>query len=598
MICTNSSCKNHGHEQPQSRFCPECGGALAEAPKPPVQPAASLPPGYNFPAIGKSIVGGDQNISNTSIYNQDETKSVRKCAVSGRQAEVTRGYVCPSCSLWVHEDYFDRVKMRCESCRLAASNHTQKQFEEKVIYFLSDGQISREELMELRTLGAQLGLSISDQDTVVAKLKQRLTLNVPRGLSMLDKTKLKAAMHQLTATAEFDAVALANTWSTLKVLHRSHPANVEIATLTVVGLAQALQGRGSVRQYRELEEVLLHAEAFSADSPHKYLVQAIYYRLAGQPSAAGTNPEGSEFLAHAMERYHEAVAQLETLYPDSPECRAVQLSTLLEDYYTNGGHGQTLTEIKDFILASTEQLGARDIEQALKLVRLNYDEGKGFAVERLPEPGREPLAQLYYDTLIYSSASASPEALFLQAEKIPDTNIEEKLRLYRAAASKGHAGAQNNLGNCYNTGTGVPQDYAEAVKWYRKAAAQGNADAQRRLGVMYYKGTGVPQDYAEALKWYRKAAEQGNASAQYFLGIIYDTGNGVDEDKVEAVKWYRKAAEQGNASAQNDLGISYYNGTGVDKDDVEALKWFRKAAEQGNVSAKDNLYHLCLEIGL
>ena len=162
MICTNASCKNHGHEQPQSRFCPECGGALAEAPKPPVQPAASLPPGYNFPAIGKSIVGGDQNISNTSIYNQDETKSVRKCAVSGRQAEVTRGYVCPSCSLWVYEDYFDRVKMRCESCRLAASNHTQKQFEEKVIYFLSDGQISREELMELRTLGAQLGLSISE----------------------------------------------------------------------------------------------------------------------------------------------------------------------------------------------------------------------------------------------------------------------------------------------------------------------------------------------------------------------------------------------------------------------------------------------------
>jgi TPR repeat protein len=31
---------------------------------------------------------------------------------------------------------------------------------------------------------------------------------------------------------------------------------------------------------------------------------------------------------------------------------------------------------------------------------------------------------------------------------------------------------------------------------------------------MYAKGTGVLQDYAEAVRWYRQAAEQGHASAQ------------------------------------------------------------------------------------
>jgi len=34
---------------------------------------------------------------------------------------------------------------------------------------------------------------------------------------------------------------------------------------------------------------------------------------------------------------------------------------------------------------------------------------------------------------------------------------------------------------------------------------------------MYYRGTGVPQDFSEALRWYRKAADQNYADAQYNL---------------------------------------------------------------------------------
>ena len=56
---------------------------------------------------------------------------------------------------------------------------------------------------------------------------------------------------------------------------------------------------------------------------------------------------------------------------------------------------------------------------------------------------------------------------------------------------------------------GVSQDYSEAVKWYRKAAEQGDAGAQNDLGVCYDNGQGVNKDYTEAVKWYRKAAEQG-----------------------------------------------------------------------------------------
>jgi TPR repeat protein len=52
------------------------------------------------------------------------------------------------------------------------------------------------------------------------------------------------------------------------------------------------------------------------------------------------------------------------------------------------------------------------------------------------------------------------------------------------------------------------------VKWFRKAAEQGEVFAQYNLGWMYGTGTGVPQDYAEAVKWYCMAADQGDAEAQ------------------------------------------------------------------------------------
>ena len=56
------------------------------------------------------------------------------------------------------------------------------------------------------------------------------------------------------------------------------------------------------------------------------------------------------------------------------------------------------------------------------------------------------------------------------------------LREFRPPAEQGHAAAQNNLGNMYANGWGVPEDDRQAVLWYRKAAEQGDARAQFNLG--------------------------------------------------------------------------------------------------------------------
>ncbi len=52
-------------------------------------------------------------------------------------------------------------------------------------------------------------------------------------------------------------------------------------------------------------------------------------------------------------------------------------------------------------------------------------------------------------------------------------------------------------------------DYATALREWTPLAEQGLANAQFNLGNMYENGRGVLQDYKTAVKWYRLAAEQG-----------------------------------------------------------------------------------------
>ena len=92
-------------------------------------------------------------------------------------------------------------------------------------------------------------------------------------------------------------------------------------------------------------------------------------------------------------------------------------------------------------------------------------------------------------------------------------------------------------------------DYATALREWKPLGEQGNASAQNNLGQMYRKGDGVPQDDKTAVKWYTLAAEQGHASAQYNLGFMYENGYGVLRDYVYAHMWANISASYGNENA-------------------------------------------------
>lgn len=176
----------------------------------------------------------------------------------------------------------------------------------------------------------------------------------------------------------------------------------------------------------------------------------------------------------------------------------------------------------------------------------------------------------------------------------------DPVTLYRTAADKGDAGAQNALGLIYLDGTnGVPQDTAQAMHYFQLAAAQGDAKAQANLGYMYHFGLGVTQNYATAARYYNLAVGQGDDTAQNNLGTLYYYGQGVARDLNQAASYYKLAAAQGNAYAQSNLGYMYEFGEVVPQDYAIARHYFELSAAQGNPRGQTNLgylYHTALGV--
>ena len=120
-------------------------------------------------------------------------------------------------------------------------------------------------------------------------------------------------------------------------------------------------------------------------------------------------------------------------------------------------------------------------------------------------------------------------------------------------------------------------DYASAFAQWQPLAMQGDAKSQFQVGNLYQTGRTVRQDYEQAAIWYRRSADQGYAAAQNNLGSLYQFGRGVTQSYDEAVKWYQKAADQGLAVAQNNLGYCHLRAHGIPQDYVKAEMWFALA---------------------
>lgn len=274
----------------------------------------------------------------------------------------------------------------------------------------------------------------------------------------------------------------------------------------------------------------------------------------------------------------------------------------------------------------------QDPKEAVRWFRLAADQGDAEAQYRLrlyrlsAEQSYEPAQEALRKNQV--SASAVPS----DSNRWPISRIVSALQ---AAAERGDPAGQVHYGQLFESGTGVPKDYQQALYWTTKAAKQGYAKAQTSLGTTYYYGymsQGIPKNRSEALTWFKKGAEGGHDHAQYMYGVMLADGDSVDKDMRKAVNWWGKAAAQGNRdatkrlqklesdgggsllkglprengiiglqqraqqgdpAAQHELGDRLYSGKGITQDTAAAIDWLRKAlpsylrqAEQGDAESQ------------
>ncbi len=127
-------------------------------------------------------------------------------------------------------------------------------------------------------------------------------------------------------------------------------------------------------------------------------------------------------------------------------------------------------------------------------------------------------------------------------------------------------------------------DFPNAFTQLRLSAEEGHPEAQTSLGTLYFSGTGVQQNYREALKWYERVSSQNDPDALKNMAEIYTHGlGGVRPDMKKAFGLYLNAANLGDAAAQFFVGHFFANGLGTPKNSVQALMWFDIVTEKRSV---------------
>ena len=122
-------------------------------------------------------------------------------------------------------------------------------------------------------------------------------------------------------------------------------------------------------------------------------------------------------------------------------------------------------------------------------------------------------------------------------------------KIWKRAVELGDVDAMVFLGELHNNGSGVKLDKKKAVRLYRAAADRGDAIAQDNLGILL----DAEKKCEEAFRCFALAADQGYTFAENNVGLCYSHGTGTEVDLGKARYWLERAAAKGHESARKNL---------------------------------------------
>ncbi|BET21475.1 hypothetical protein RGT18_10630 [Solobacterium moorei] len=109
-------------------------------------------------------------------------------------------------------------------------------------------------------------------------------------------------------------------------------------------------------------------------------------------------------------------------------------------------------------------------------------------------------------------------------------DAEQAYRYYVQSADLGSLSGMANLSLCMLEGKGCEKDIPKGLLWMDKASVKGNGIASTLMGDYYQEGKYVVQDYLQAATYYERGMQQKYAPAIFKLAKMYEYGYGITKD--------------------------------------------------------------------
>ncbi len=293
-------------------FCPNDGTSLQEL-------------GEQSLVSGKIFARGDVNISNTTHHNvtninqQDDSKKLMTCVVSGRQSLATEGAVCGKCDKWAHKEFFDFAQSECSNCKDIRLENNEKEYKENFLNFIRDDRtIDPQERSNLQNLGEKLGLDSAKISQIETEIRRDIESKILNARSYEEEVRINKAKESL-----FQDLNFKEAFSELSELKESLPQDEEVFDL-YVWAATAEEPKYALES---LEKSVLA----NVDSPEKS------FYLVNIHEALGEDSEASEELKRGL-----------SLFPDSQRLRFKQLERLIDLYFDYEQDPEQLKSLKEY----------------------------------------------------------------------------------------------------------------------------------------------------------------------------------------------------------------------------------------------------------
>ncbi|GGI85973.1 tetratricopeptide repeat protein [Legionella impletisoli] len=149
-------------------------------------------------------------------------------------------------------------------------------------------------------------------------------------------------------------------------------------------------------------------------------------------------------------------------------------------------------------------------------------------------------------------------AFMSETEFSPSSSEKTPFERILGKAILGVPDAQFKLGQLYEHGIAVNQNYQKALEFYQLAAEQKDLRAEYNIGLMYLEGKGVERNYQEAESWLKDAAFKGNTMAQYALARIKEQGFHDETGKIVIERDPTESVAMYYIASSNDYGPAQY----------------------------------------